>query len=151
MNSQVIQLRNAGPIRPAPHLQGPAQDVSVEMRSWPRIISATHWQRDDPTGVDGAEFHVEDGGELGHIHLDGESHVALSEALRDQLVAAQLARPFAWDRSWITAPITSSAEAEQALWLFRLGYDRLCSISEAVLLGRIRERAPQMYSPRGQV
>ena len=144
----MIQLRNEGPIKPAPRLQGLAQEVSTEMQSWPRLISATHWQRDDPTRVDGAEFHVNDGGELGHIHLDGEIHLALSKTLRDQLVDSKLARPFVWDKAWVTAPITSPEEADQALWLFRLGYDRLCSTPEAVLAGRIRERAEKRF-PRG--
>ena len=105
------------------------------------MISATHWQRDNPTGVDGAEFHVEEGGELGHIHLDGEVHIALTEPLRDQLVDSNLAQPFVWDKAWVTAPVTSSSEADQAVWLFRLAYDRLCSTPEEVLFRRIRERS----------
>ena len=135
------QLRNAGPIRPAPRLQRHAQAVSAEIQSWPGMIAVTHWHRDNPSAVDGAEFHVESGGELGHIHLNGEIHLALTRALRDQLVAAKLARPFVYDEAWVTVPITSLAEAEQALWLFRLGYDRLRSTPEAILSGRIRERA----------
>ena len=137
----MIQLRNAGPIQPAPRLPGQAQTVSAEIQSWPGMISATHWQRGNPAAVDGAEFHVEGGGELGHIHLDGEIHLALTRPLRDQLVAAKLARPFVYDPAWVTVPITSPDEAEQALWLFRLGYERLRSTPEAVLSGRIRERA----------
>ena len=145
----MIRLRNEGPIQPAPRLQGLAQAVSTEMQSWPGMISATHWQRGNPTGVDGAEFHVEGGGELGHIHLDGEIHLALTRLLRDQLVESKLARPFVYDKAWVTAPITSKDEAEQAIWLFRLGYDRLRSTPEAVLLGRIRERAETSPSRQG--
>ena len=146
----MIQLRNEGPIKPAPRLQGLAQEVSAEVQSWPGMVSATHWQRGNPAGVDGAEFHVENGGELGHIHLDGEIHLALTRALRDQLVERKLARPFVWDKAWVTAPITSRGEADQAVWLFRLGYDLLCSTPEAVLCERIREHA-QTHSPRGPV
>ncbi len=65
----MIHLRNEGPIQPAPKLQGLAQDVSTELQSWPGMIAATHWQLGDPTRVDGAEFHVERGGELGHIRV----------------------------------------------------------------------------------
>ncbi len=136
----MIQLRNAGPFKPAPRLQGQAQAVSAELQSWPGMIAATHWHRDNPSAVDGAEFHVESGGELGHIHLNGEIHLALTRPLRDQLVAARLARPFVWVEGWVTAPITSPEEAEQAVWLFRLGYDRLRSTPESILAGRIRER-----------
>ena len=98
----MIQLRNAGPIQPAPRLQGQAQAVSAEIQSWPGMISATHWQRGNPAAVDGAEFHVEGGGELGHIHLDGEIHLALTRALRDQLVAAKI-HPFPHPR-WTRSP-----------------------------------------------
>ena len=57
----MIRLRNEGPIKPAPLLQGFAQEVSTELQTWPDIISATHWQLGDPTRVDGAEFHVKGG------------------------------------------------------------------------------------------
>ncbi len=145
----MIQLRNKGPLQPAPRLPGQAQAVCAEIQSWPGMISATHWQRGNPAGVDGAEFHVQGGGELGHIHLDGKVHLALTRALRDQLVAAQLVRPFVYDPAWVTMSITSPHEAKQALWLLRLGYDRLCGTPEAVLLGRIGERA-QRDAARGQ-
>ena len=137
----MIQLRNEGPLQPAPRLQGLAQEVSTEVQSWPGIMAATHWQRDDPTRVDGAEFHVKEGGELGHIHLDGEVHLALTKPLRDQLVHLHLARPFVWDQAWVTAPVSSPGEADQAIWLFRLAYDRLGATPAEVLSRRIRERA----------
>ncbi len=117
----MIHLRNEGPIQPAPQLHGVAQDVSTKLQSWPGMIAATHWQLGDSTRVDGAEFHVESGGELGHIHLNGEIHLALTKALRDRLVALKLANPFRWSEAWVTAPVTSPQEAAQALWLFRLG------------------------------
>ena len=146
----MIHLRNEGPVQPAPRLRGLAQEVLTAVQSWPRILSATHWQRGNPTGVDGAEFHVEEAGELGHIHLDGEVHLALTRTLRDQLVDLHLARPFVWDKAWITAPVTAPGEADQAIWLFRLAYDRLCGTPEEVLSRRILERAASPPA-RGQV
>lgn len=143
----MIHLRNEGPLQPAPRLRGLAQEVSTEVQSWPGIVSATHWQRGDPTRVDGAEFHVEDAGGLGHIHPDGEVHLALTRTLRDQLVHWRLARPFVWDKAWVTAPVTAPGEADQAIWLFRLAYDRLCATPEEVLSRRIRERV-DAFSPR---
>jgi hypothetical protein len=138
--TRMIRLRNEGPVRPAPLLEGQAQRVSTELQSWPGIISATHWQLGNPAIVDGAEFHVKDGGELGHIHLNGEIHLALTRTLRDLLVELNLAKPFVYDKAWITAPIKLASEVDQAIWLFKLGYDRLCSTSESVLSTRIRER-----------
>ena len=139
----MIQLRNEGPVQSAPQLHGFAQDVSTELQSWPGMIAATHWQLGDSTRVDGAEFHVETGGELGHIHLNGEVHLALTRALRDRLVALKLAKPFRWSDAWIMASLTSRQEADQALWLFRLGYDRLCSTPEETLFTRIASHSKQ--------
>ena len=137
----MIRLRNEGPLQPAPKLNGYAEEVSAELQSWPGMISATHWKLGDSTRVDGAEFHVEKGGELGHIHLNGQIHVPLSRQLRNQLVAHKLAEPFLYDGAWITAPIGSRSEADQAIWLLRLGYDRLLSTPDDVLAQRIEERA----------
>ena len=137
----MIRLRNEGPIQPAPRLQGFAEEVSTEVQTWPQMISVTHWQLGNPTQVDGVEFHVEGGGELGHIHLNGELHLALSRPLRDRLVELNLAEPFRWHRDWVTAPIQSEKGVDQAGWLFRLGYDRLLSTPESDLLNRIQARA----------
>ena len=137
----MIHLRNEGPIQTAPQLHGLAQDVSTELQSWPGMIAVTHWHLSDPTRVDGAEFHVQGRGELGHIHLNGEIHLALTKALRTQLVALKLAKPFRWSDAWVTASLTSRQEAGHALWLLRLGYDRLCSTSEETLFARIASRS----------
>ena len=137
----MIHLRNEGPIKPAPRLEGVAEEVSSEIRSWPAIIAATHWQRGDPTRVDGAEFHVEEAGELGHIHLDGQFHLVMSKPLRAQLVELHLAQPFIWQQAWVTASIASSRDIDQAIWLFRLGYDRLCAVPEETLATQIQARA----------
>ncbi len=67
-------------------MKGYAEEVSAEIQSWPEIIAVTHWQLGNSTRVDGAEFHLEQGGELGHIHLDGEFHLVLSKRLRARLV-----------------------------------------------------------------
>ena len=133
----MIHLRNEGPIQPAPLLHGLAQDVSTVLQSWPGMIAATHWHLGDSTRVDGAEFHVERGGELGHIHLNGEIHLALTKALRDRLVTLKLAKPFRWNDAWVTVSLTSRQDAGHALGLLRLGYDRLCSTPEETLFARI--------------
>ena len=139
----MIKLRNEGPIKPAPQLQGLAQSVSAEVQAWPDMLSVTHWQLGDPTRVDGAEFHVRDAGELGHIHLNSEIHLALTKPLRDQLVELRLAQPFVWNRAWVTVQVASQTDADQALWLLRLGYDCLRLMPEEVLTRRIREHAEE--------
>ena len=69
-----------------------------------------------------ADFYAGDD-ELGHLHLDGELHLATTIHLRHLLVAARLARPFAFGGSyagWVEASIQNEADADHALWLFRL-------------------------------
>src|SRR4029078_10122012 len=55
---RAMRLESKGEIRPPPTLKGPAQSVSREIQSWPRIIAATHWFLYDRTQVDGADFYV---------------------------------------------------------------------------------------------
>ena len=143
----MIHLRNEGRIQPPPTLQGIAQSVSSELQSWPGTAAFTHWQLGDPTTIDGAEFHVDEH-ELGHIHLNGELHLALTDPLRKLLVERRLARPFRWVSSWVERPIASSTDAEQALWLFRLGYDRLRSATHDELAARIEARAAELAQPQ---
>ncbi len=133
----MFQLRNEGELRPAPVLAGPAQAVSVVVHSWDDVKSFTHWQLGNPTALDGAEFHIPEG-ELGHIHLSGEVHLALTEKLRALLVQLGLAEPFRYHRAWVQASIRSTAEADHATWLFRLAYDRLRRAEERDLANRIQ-------------
>src|SRR6266567_6665173 len=119
-----MRLETKGEIRPPPKLRGPAQSVSLEIQSWPGIIAATHWFLYDRTQVDGADFYVGEK-ELGHIHLDGELHLGVTGGLCRQLVALGRAEAFPWGEDWLQAPISSRRDAQNALWLFRLAYDRL--------------------------
>jgi len=114
-----------------PVLEEWAQVVSIEIQSWPGVISATHWFLHDPTQVDGADFYVGDA-ELGHLHLDGELHLGLTQPLRRALITAKLAEPFRWARDWVQFSIIDLSSALHAIWLFRLGYDRLHGITRRI-------------------
>jgi Family of unknown function (DUF5519) len=133
-----MRLETKGEIRPPPKLKGPAEAVSREIQSWPRVISATHWFLYDRARVDGADFYVGEK-ELGHIHLDGELHLGLTAGLCRRIVEAGRAEEFPWGEDWIQAPISSRQDAKNALWLFRLGYDRLRGTPIAELRRRLRE------------
>lgn len=133
-----MKLETKGEIRPPPKLKGPAQSVSLEIQSWPGVIAATHWFLFDRTQVDGADFYVGEK-ELGHIHLDGELHLAVTAGLRRQLIEAGRAAAFRWGEDWVQAPISSRQDARNALWLFQLGYDRLTGTPIPELRRRIRE------------
>jgi hypothetical protein len=133
-----MRLETKGEIRPPPKLMGPAQSVSLAIQSWPDVIAATHWFLYERTKVDGADFYVGEK-ELGHIHLNGELHLGVTTGLRRQLIEAGRAEPLPWAEDWVQAPISSRQDAVNALWLFRLGYDRLVGVPISNLRRRIRE------------
>ena len=136
MATAAMTLESKGPIVKPPTLKGNAQVVSLEVQSWPDIISATHWTIGDNTKVNGADFYKNEL-ELGHIHLDGEVHLLLTTKLRNALVSKKIADPFPWGKDWVQTEITNQRSAKTAIWLFRLGYDRLNGVSDADLMKRI--------------
>lgn len=64
--------------------------------------------------------------ELGHIHGDSIADLPFPRRVRDELIAEGRARPHHVlpDTGWVTAPIGESDEAENAIELFRLAYER---------------------------
>ena len=96
-------------------------------QKWPGIIAATHWHLSRRDEVDGADFYIGEQ-ELGHIHLDGEVHLATDLEMRKSLVEAGLARPFPWYKSWVELSIRTEPDAAHAIRLFRLNYCRLTGV-----------------------
>lgn len=133
-----MRLESKGEIRPPPKLKGPAQSVSSQIQSWPGIIAATHWFLYDRTQVDGVDFYVGEK-ELGHIHLDGELHLCVTVGLRRRLIGAGLAEALRWAEDCVQAPISNRRNARDAVWLFRLAYDRLTGTPIPDLRRRICE------------
>ena len=131
-----MTLAEKGPIQPPPRLAPRFEKVSQIVQGWTGVISATHWRFDARDEVDGADFYVGDR-ELGHIHLDGEVHIPFPAALRKALIAARLARPFAWGGDFVEMSIRTAADAERARWLFELNYDRLHGATSRALLERV--------------
>ena len=127
MQTETIQLAHKGPFRPAPALAGPEGRVAETIATWPGITAATHWHLSRPDEVNGADFYVGEQ-ELGHIHLDGEVHLATNLEMRKSLVEAGLARPFPWYKSWVEVSIRDEADADHAIRLFRLNYCRLTGV-----------------------
>lgn len=122
--SDNIPLAAKGRFAPPPTLAEPLQRMSVAIQSWPGVIGATHWHLCRLDEVDGVDFYVGTN-ELGHIHLDGDVHLASSADLREALVSEGLARPFPYYPSWVDTTIHTEQQAKHAEWLFRLNYDRL--------------------------
>ena len=94
------------------------QQISEAVESWPGVESAPH-------RFGGIEFRV-GRRELGHLHGDRIADLPFPRRVRDELIAAGRARPHHVlpDSGWITISISSDAEAEDAIELFRMAYDR---------------------------
>ena len=112
-----------GPVGPAPHLKEPLQTVIDEVSSWAGVTKTVHWHFADQSRVDGVDFYVVDE-ELGHVHLDGEIHLATTRALADVLVAEGAAKHFRYQTGWVEADIRRIGTVAAAA-LFRRNYDRL--------------------------
>ena len=111
----------------------------MTLATWKTVQARTHWQRGDETVIDGADFYVGED-ELGHLHLDGDAHVAVGEVLRDALVEAGLARPFRWSRAFVTWKVSTSAARGHAEWLFSLRYAALNGTPSRELLEQVAQR-----------
>ncbi|MBD2767178.1 DUF5519 family protein [Hymenobacter sp. BT664] len=134
-----MKLEEKGPIQPPPVLAGPGQKTAAAVQAWPAVIAATHWDLFDRTRADGADFYVGEE-ELGHIHLNGEVHLATTPALGRPLLTQGLARPFPYGGGpgdWVTFLIRTDADADHARWLFQLNYDRLRGVPLATLTERV--------------
>ncbi len=119
-----MTLEEKGAIMPPPELSKFPQQVSKEIQSWKDIIAATHWELYDRTTPDGADFYIGQV-ELGHIHLDGEVHLATGKELAAVLIKNKLGKKFPYGNDWVTSPIESATDAGHAVWLFKLNYKRI--------------------------
>jgi len=131
-----MTLEEKGTIVPPPVLSTYPEMVSRTVQQWEGIISATHWEIYDRNQPNGADFYV-GALELGHIHLDGEIHLAITSKLADVLIKAGLAQKFPWGRDWVQFKIRNDAAVNHGIWLFRLNYDRLKGASTETLMDRI--------------
>jgi hypothetical protein len=94
------------------------EHITTVVRSWPGVEAATH-------RFGGVEFRV-GRRELGHIHGDRIADLPFPRRVRDELVAEGRARPHHVlpESGWITVSIGSPDEAERAVELFRMAYER---------------------------
>lgn len=121
---------------PPPVLTKFPQQVSKEIQSWKDVISATHWDLYNRSKPDGADFYIGQE-ELGHIHLDGEVHLAIGKKLATILLKNNLANKFPYGNDWVTCQINSAKDVSHAIWLFKLNYKRIKEIPIGKLLDEI--------------
>ena len=138
-----LALGQKGPVAPPPKLDQPYQSAATTIADWDHVVAATHWHLSYRGVVDGADFYVNER-ELGHIHLDGQVHLATNQFLCNELRHREMAVefPFAicagYDH-WICFVIRSSDDATHAAWLFHLNYLRLRGMGEQDLLKQISQ------------
>ncbi|RSK29770.1 luciferase domain-containing protein [Hymenobacter metallilatus] len=136
-----MKLSEKGPLAVAQALSTLLEPVSQAVQGWAGVIAAAHWDLFRVGEVvDGIDFYVGEE-ELGHIHLNGEVHLATSAALGQALVAGGLARPLRWGgaayRGWTEFSVGTTADAAHATWLLERNYQRLRGRAEAELVAEI--------------
>jgi len=95
-----------------------AARIAEAVESWPGVEAAPH-------RFGGTEFRL-GRRELGHLHGDRIADLPFPRRVRDELIAEGRARPHHVlpNSGWITISIRSDEEAERAIGLFRMAYDR---------------------------
>lgn len=90
-----------------------------EVTSWPGVTTR-------PERYGGVEFCVGKRG-IGHVHGGWQADIAFPRALRDRLVAEGRTGPhhIYADSGWTTLRIRTDADAEAAIDLLRINYDRV--------------------------
>ena len=94
------------------------EQIATTVRSWPGVEAAPH-------RFGGVEFRL-GRRELGHLHGDRIADLPFPRRVRDELIAEGRAHPHHVlpESGWITVSIRSPSEAENALELFRMAYER---------------------------
>jgi hypothetical protein len=94
------------------------EQIANAVGSWPGVEAAPH-------RFGGIEFRL-GRRELGHLHGDRIADLPFPRRVRDQLIAEGRARAHHVlpESGWITVSIRSPEEAERAVALFRMAYER---------------------------
>jgi hypothetical protein len=98
--------------------RGREDRIVYEVTSWPGVTTR-------PERYGGLEFCVGDR-PIGHVHGGWQADIAFPRAIRDRLVADDRTGPhhIYVDSGWTTLRIRTEADAEAAIDLLRINYDR---------------------------
>ncbi len=125
-----------GRVAPPPRLGKAAQRVADEVAKLSAVTVQAHWEIGSQTKIDGSDFYVGEQ-ELGHIHLDGEAHVPIGNALAKLLIKSKLARRFPWAGDFV---VVDTTDHETAVWLFGLRREQIAGATDAALRDQIAAR-----------
>jgi hypothetical protein len=111
-----------------------SERITAELEAWPGVTSAPH-------RFGGREFRV-GGREIGHLHGDRLADLPFPRKVRDELIAADRAQPHHAlpETGWISFRLRTPADAEGAIRLFRLSYDRITATAAARAAAASTER-----------
>jgi hypothetical protein len=103
---------------------GAGSRIAGEVSSWEGVT--TH-----PHRFGGVEFRLGKR-ELGHLHGDRLADIPFPKRVRDELIAADRARPHHVlpDSGWISRWIERDEDADDVVELFRLSYERALAARE---------------------
>jgi hypothetical protein len=133
MSNQAIgtlDREQKGRVAPPPTLQEPLQSIVDAVASWPGVVTTVHWHPADRSRIDGVDFYLADQ-ELGHLHLNGDIHLATCPELGHALIAEGVAQPFRYLPGWVEAQVRRVGSAA-AIALFRRNYERLHAVARVV-------------------
>lgn len=101
-----------------------AERITREVLSWPGVTA-------EPHRFGGVEFRLNHR-EIGHLHGNRLADLPFPTKIRNELVAAGRARPHHVlpDSGWASFYIRGPDDAEAAIALFRLNYDRLALLHQ---------------------
>jgi hypothetical protein len=107
-----------------------AERIRREMTGWPGVTTAA--------GEYGETDFVVDGRSLGHVHGGHQADIPFPRRIRDELVAVGRIGPHHVhpDSGWTTLYIRTDADAQEAIELLRINYDRIIQRAEASARGR---------------
>jgi hypothetical protein len=107
------------------HADERAERIRREVTSWAGVTTAA--------GEHGETDFVMDGRSIGHVHGGHQADIPYPRRIRDELVAAGRTGPHHVypDSGWTTLYIRADADAEAAIDLLRINYDRIAQRAEA--------------------
>jgi Family of unknown function (DUF5519) len=94
------------------------EELEREVSAWPNV--SVH-----PHRFGGLEFRF-GAAEIGHVHSNGVVDILYPRAIRDELLATNLAEEHHWvpNSGWATFRVLNQADLDHAVWLMRLSYLR---------------------------
>jgi hypothetical protein len=102
-----------------------AERIHRSVTAWPGITTAV--------GEYGETDFLLDGRSIGHVHGGHQADIAFPRRIRDELVAAGRTGPHHIhpDSTWTTLYIRTDTDADEAIALLRINYDRIADRADA--------------------